>query len=128
VELPGEPIELDVDADRLGDVISNLVTNAVKHAAGATRVAVRLKQTSTGPIIEVEDDGQGIPLADLPFIFDRHRQVLRADDSGAVSDGLGLGLFIARQTVRAHGGQLSVESTPGVGTRFTISLARGRAR
>jgi signal transduction histidine kinase len=126
MELPGEPITLDVDPSRLSDVILNLLTNAIKHAAGATRVDVRLKLTSNGPVIEVEDDGRGIPPSELPFIFDRHHQVLRGDDAGVdASDGLGLGLFIARQTVLAHGGQLDVESMPGVRTRFTIRLPIG---
>jgi signal transduction histidine kinase len=122
IELPAAAVTSPVDPDRLGDVVLNLLTNAVRHATGATRINARLTISSNGPEIEVEDDGQGIPADDLPLIFDRHFQVLREDAHGDVSNGLGLGLFIAQQTVAAHGGDLDVESTLGVGTRFTIRL------
>jgi len=125
VELPMKAVTLDVDPALLGDVVLNLLTNAVRHATGATRIDVRLTLTANGPEIEVEDDGEGMPPDDLPYIFDRHYQVLRGDERGGVGDGLGLGLFIAQQTVAAHGGRLDVESTPGVGTRFTIRLPHG---
>jgi len=124
IDLPAEAVTAEVDSDRLGDVVLNLLTNAVKHATGATRIDARLTVTSHGPEIEVEDNGQGIPPDDLAHIFDRHYQVLRDDAQGDGSDGLGLGLFIAQQTVAAHGGRLDVESTLGVGTRFTIRLPR----
>lgn len=123
-ELPAEPVTLEADPDRLGEVVLNLLTNAVKHATGATRIDARLTITSNGPVIEVEDNGLGIPADDLPHIFTQHYQVLRDGEHGDSSDGLGLGLFIGQQTVTAHGGQLDVSSTPGVGTRFTIRLPR----
>jgi len=122
VELPAEAVTAAVDPDRLGDVVLNLLTNAMKHATGATRIDARLSVTANGPEIEVEDDGEGIPSDDLPHIFNRHYQVLRGDAHGGGPDGLGLGLFIAQQSVAAHGGRLDVESAPGVGTRFTIRL------
>jgi two-component system sensor histidine kinase VicK len=124
VELPAVAAMAEVDPHRLGDVILNLLTNAVNHATGATHIETRLTVRSNGVEIEVEDDGQGIPPDDLPHIFNRHYQVLRDDAHGRAGDGLGLGLFIAQQTVEAHGGHLDVESTPGVGTRFTIRLPR----
>jgi signal transduction histidine kinase len=120
--LPSEAITAEVDPDRLGEVVLNLLMNAVTHATGATRIDARLTATSDGIGIEVEDDGAGIPAEDLPHIFSRYYQALRDHAHGHTGDGLGLGLFIAQQLVTAHGGRLDVESTLGAGTRFTIHL------
>jgi signal transduction histidine kinase len=123
LHLPAETVPAEVDPNRLGEVVLNLLTNAIKHATGASRIDAWLAVTPDGVEIAVEDDGMGIPADDLPHIFNRHYQVLRDHAHGDATDGLGLGLFIAQQTVAAHGGHLDVESTPGVGTRFTIRLS-----
>jgi two-component system phosphate regulon sensor histidine kinase PhoR len=67
----------------------------------------------------VEDEGAGIPEASLPRIFDRYYRVSRPDSAAR---GLGLGLALVKSLVEAHGGAVRVESTPGVGSRFTVSL------
>jgi signal transduction histidine kinase len=110
------------DADRLSDVVLNLLINTIKHAQGTPHVNVRLRVQPDVTEIDVEDFGPGIPPDALTRIFDRHRQVLSDERTGSANSGLGLGLFIAQQTVAAHGGRLDVESTPGVGSRFTIRL------
>jgi anti-sigma regulatory factor (Ser/Thr protein kinase) len=125
--LPSEAITAEVDPDRLGEVVLNLLMNAVTHATGATRIDARLTATSDGIGIEVEDDGAGIPAEDLPHIFSRYYQALRDHAHGHTGDGLGLGLFIAQQLVTAHGGRLDVETTLGAGTRFTIGRGRRRS-
>jgi len=84
---------------------------------------LRAQSSPQGARIEVSDTGEGIPPEDLPYIFDRFWRGDRSRTrSGLGSGGSGLGLAITRQLVRAHGGRISVESTLGQGTTFTIEL------
>jgi two-component system OmpR family sensor kinase len=118
------------DKDRLAQVFTNLVDNALKHAPPAGKVTIRAQmiaektrnkagRTSMVEII-VTDTGPGIPPKDLEHIFERFYQV---DKSRAGKDrGIGLGLAIAKQIVEAHGGKINAESVIGLGTRFTVSL------
>jgi len=112
------------DAARLEQVVINLLVNAVKHAAGTPRVDVRVRREDEHAELVVEDYGPGIPAADLPQIFGSFYQVDRKDR--ASRGGMGLGLFIAKEIVDAHGGAISVESEVGKGTRFTVRLPLDR--
>lgn len=123
VDAPARAMMLDGDAGRLSEVVLNLLSNAITHAAGTPRIDVRLRGDRRGLALDVEDYGPGISPDSLPLIFEQHFRVLRADD-GVASKGLGLGLFIARQIVTAHRGRIDVESTLGAGTRFTVRLPR----
>ncbi|MBA2733744.1 MAG: response regulator [Acidobacteria bacterium] len=111
------------DADRLQQVIWNLLTNAVKFTPKGGRVQVRLERVNSHVEIIVGDTGQGIAPEFLPHVFDRFRQ---ADQSTTrTHGGLGLGLSIVRQLVEQHGGTVHVESEGvGQGTTFTIKLPR----
>ena len=100
----------------------NLVANATRFARSAIRI--RLREAGEGVIIEVEDDGPGIPGDELPHIFERFVQ---AGTSRERRGGSGLGLAIAREAVRLHGGLLTVVSESGKGTVFTIYLPVWRA-
>jgi signal transduction histidine kinase/tRNA A-37 threonylcarbamoyl transferase component Bud32 len=108
------------DRDRLLQVLSNLVTNAVQHAGPDARIALRAGRRDEMAAIEVHDDGAGIAPADLPHIFDRFYRS-RTEPGGA-----GLGLAIAASIVRAMGGRITVTSSPGEGTTFTVLLPAAR--
>jgi two-component system sensor histidine kinase BaeS len=117
----GRLTRVDADLDRMYQVLGNLVSNALRHTPSGGTVTLRAAPTSHGIRMQVQDTGVGIPSEDLPYIFDRFWRGDRSR-SHAGGAGSGLGLAIARQLVRQHGGTISVESQPGVGTTFTIEL------
>jgi signal transduction histidine kinase len=108
------------DRDRLRQAWANLVDNAIKYTPHGGRVDVEALQQGSGIEVRVADTGVGIPEHDLPRIFDR---LYRGDQSRATR-GLGLGLSLVRAYVEAHGGTVTVSSTPGSGATFTINLSR----
>ncbi|MET0144690.1 MAG: ATP-binding protein [Ilumatobacteraceae bacterium] len=118
-EVPGEAgaIELDVDAIRIGQVLGNLLANAVRHVDGGGHVTVAAAADGATVEIAVTDDGNGIT-GDPERIFDRFT---RSSDSV----GSGLGLTIARQLVEAHGGTLTAANVAAGGARFTVRLPAG---
>jgi len=112
------------DADRLAQVLRNLLGNALRHTPAGGLVTVQVRQLADQVQLQVADTGSGISPEDLPHIFDRF---YRSDKSRSrPGGGAGLGLAIARQLVSAHGGQIEVESTPGEGTTFTVTLPCSR--
>lgn len=113
------PVDLIVegDADRLEQLLNNLLDNALKHSAVGGQVVVKGTAAPGGvATVTVTDNGPGIPAADLPFVFERFYT------SRGSAGGTGLGLAIAREIARAHGGDISATSTPGVATTFTVAL------
>jgi two-component system, OmpR family, sensor kinase len=112
------------ERDRLLQVLSNLVTNAVLHAGEDARIRLRAGTRGETVAIEVSDNGRGIPSDELAFIFDRFysAQAPQPESGSSGSSGSGLGLAIAASIVRAMGGEITVESTPGYGTSFTVLL------
>ncbi|MFD5425456.1 sensor histidine kinase [Streptomyces sp. NPDC127084] len=114
--------ELDVHADpvRLRQVIGNLVSNAIRHTPKGGRVILRARGDGDHVVMDVTDNGSGIDAADLPHVFDRF---WRADKSrNRQTGGSGLGLAITRKLTEAHGGTVSVASTPDRGSVFTVRL------
>jgi signal transduction histidine kinase len=105
------------DPMRIEQVITNLLSNAVKYAAGAA-IDVRVESSETAAKLIVRDRGIGIPENRLDKIFDRFERAASSRHYG----GLGLGLYISRQIVEAHGGSISVTSCPGEGSTFTVEL------
>ncbi len=118
-DLPETLPVLKGDADRLAQVFTNLVDNALKHTPAGGRVVLAATETADGLQVTVADTGAGIPAADLSRIFERFYQV---DKSRARPGGVGLGLAITREIVHAHRGTITVESVVGLGTRFTVRL------
>jgi two-component system CheB/CheR fusion protein len=121
VNLQGDdaPIIVSGDARRIEQILLNLLVNAVTFSGGSGSIDVSLRHADQFAEVEVRDHGPGIPAHVLPHIFDRFYQV---DDERSAREGLGLGLFIAREIVNAHGGQIEAESTLGSGATFTVRL------
>jgi two-component system CheB/CheR fusion protein len=113
-----EPLVVAGDATRLSQVVLNLLTNAAKYAPDSPRIEVRLRREAGEATLEVQDYGPGIPAAALPHLFDRFYQAVRR----TAEDGLGVGLFITRELVQAHGGAIEVRTSEGEGTTFTVRL------
>jgi len=109
-----------VDADRTLQILGNLLDNALRHTPRGGHVAVHVHEPAGGLLtLEVADTGEGIPSEHLPHIFERFYRVDAARPRGA---GTGLGLAIVSQLARAQGGSVGVESTPGQGSVFKVSL------
>lgn len=109
------------DAVRLKQVVLNLGDNAVKYTPPGGRVTLALEADTRRAVLRVTDTGIGIPDRDLPRLFDR---LFRADAADRSARGAGLGLAIAKRIVDAHHGRIAVESTPGEGSTFTVTLPR----
>ncbi len=119
VDLPPDLPPVLADVDRLDRILTNLLSNAMKYSAPATPVEISAVQGEGEVITSVTDHGPGIPPEQLPRLFQRYA---RAQVSRGDREGLGLGLYITRQLVQAHGGRIWVESQVGVGSTFSFSL------
>ncbi len=121
-----EPMNVHADSDRIEQVISNLVDNAIKFCGSYGKLTLRTYSIPGNRIaVEVEDDGAGIDEKDLPHVFERFYTVDKAHTSGK---GTGLGLPIVRQILLQHGQDISVVSETGKGTKFTFTLQKGTAK
>jgi two-component system sensor histidine kinase BaeS len=114
------PVAVLADAGRLHQVITNLLTNALKFTPTGGRVTVQAGPAGPEAILQVTDTGAGIPVDELPKIFDRF---WRGRDAARVS-GSGIGLAVAAELARAHGGQLNARSEPAHGAQITLTLPR----
>ncbi|MBW1669396.1 MAG: HAMP domain-containing histidine kinase, partial [Deltaproteobacteria bacterium] len=114
-------LSLVADPSRIGQVLANLVDNAIKYTPENGRVDIEAYKSSEDIIISVKDTGSGISREDLPRIWDR---LYRGDQSRS-QRGLGLGLSLVKAIVAAHGGKVQVNSEPGRGSTFTITIPAG---
>lgn len=109
-----------MDAPKIGRVLSNLVSNALRHTPPGGEVQVLASRLAEGVRVQVSDSGEGIQAQDLPYVFERF---YRGEKSrNRATGGAGLGLAIARGIIEAHGGTIEVDSIPGQGTRFSFTL------
>ncbi len=123
VSLPA--VEVNIDRDRLQQVLTNLVSNAIKFSPKGGAVRVTLSRAKTGElVVSVSDTGPGIKAEDREMIFEKFRQGTSA--ANPLVKGTGLGLAIAKALVAEHGGSIGVESTVGVGSNFWFSLPKWR--
>ncbi len=109
------------DADRIAQVLSNLVGNALQHGSPTVPIVVESRIDGDAAVFAVRNEGPVIPATELAHLFEPFK---RGSHAGAAGGSMGLGLFIAREVVVAHGGTIEVESRAGVGTCFTVRLPR----
>ncbi len=124
-KLTEEVTEIRLDVRQIESVLENLIDNAIRYATGFSVITIRsfLDENKDKLLLEIEDDGCGIPENDLPRIFERFYRVDkgRSRESG----GTGLGLSIVRNAISLHGGEVKVRSEVSKGTTFSFSLSRG---
>ena len=121
-----EPVEASFDQTRIRQVAAILLDNAVKYTPEGGNVAVSVGKENGWAKLEVSDTGIGIPEEELPLVFERFHRADPARTQSGSQGGAGLGLSIARQIARAHGGEVRVRSVSEEGSTFTVELPRGR--
>ena len=119
-EYPITPIWVEIDTDKMTQVIDNILNNAIKYSPDGGRIKVGMRTTDAQLIISISDEGLGIPKKDLPRIFDRFYRVDKA--RSRAQGGTGLGLAIAKEIVKQHKGFIWAKSEYGKGSTFTIVL------
>ncbi|HET9452336.1 MAG TPA: PAS domain-containing sensor histidine kinase, partial [Aggregicoccus sp.] len=119
------PCEGAWDPGRISQVVQNLVTNALKHGAAGGPVTLRLVGEASGVRLSVHNQGEPIPAALLPQLFNPFRRGAGRSAASPVSEGLGLGLYIAQAVIAAHGGRIEAHSSAQAGTTFQVWLPLG---
>jgi CheY-like chemotaxis protein/nitrogen-specific signal transduction histidine kinase len=120
VKSPEKEIVMDYDPERLLQIVHNLLSNAIKFTPSGGRVVLQAVLQDSWLLLQVTDNGAGIPSADLPHIFDRFYQAKNLEK--AKTGGTGIGLALTRELVHLLGGDISVKSEPGKGTTFEVKL------
>ncbi len=123
LELEGDDADVAADADKLKQVLINLLDNAIKFSRPESQVRLAIANGDGGLRLTVADQGPGIDAADVPHLFERFYRGRSADGTA----GSGLGLAIARNIARLHGGDVTVDSAPDRGSKFTLSLPAAAA-
>jgi heavy metal sensor kinase len=119
ISIEAEPIEIIGDSERIAQVVTNLLTNAIQYNNSDGEVRAKLKSQNGLAVLTVADTGQGIAAEDLPRVFGRF---FRADQSRTGAGNAGLGLAISKAIIEAHGGTIEVASEENIGTTFTVRL------
>ncbi|MDT5786431.1 cell wall metabolism sensor histidine kinase VicK [Streptococcus pneumoniae] len=119
-DYPINSIWMEIDTDKMTQVVDNILNNAIKYSPDGGKITVRMKTTEDQMILSISDHGLGIPKQDLPRIFDRFYRVDRA--RSRAQGGTGLGLSIAKEIIKQHKGFIWAKSEYGKGSTFTIVL------
>ena len=119
-DYPVNSIWVEIDTDKMTQVIDNILNNAIKYSPDGGKITVSMKTTDTQLIVSISDQGLGIPKKDLPLIFDRFYRVDKA--RSRAQGGTGLGLSIAKEIVKQHNGFIWAKSEYAKGSTFTIVL------
>jgi signal transduction histidine kinase len=117
---PIAPVEIKGDRDKIGSVISNLISNAIKYSPKGDQVILNFKKYPNKLQLSIQDDGIGIANNDLNRLFERYYRV-ESKESQHIS-GFGIGLYLSSEIVKRHGGTLWVESEPGIGSTFYFTI------
>ena len=124
IGLSSKKIECEADAEKIKEVVRNLVSNSVKFSAAGTQIDIQLNEKFPLIYFRIKDQGIGIPQEEIPYIFEK---MYRASNSEKISvKGTGLGLYIVSRIIRAHGGRIKVKSEVGKGSEFLIILPKNR--
>nr|WP_245840092.1 ATP-binding protein [Sutcliffiella horikoshii] len=118
--------DIQMDVDRMEQVMTNLVDNAIRHTADDGTITIHAKLINNGVKIDVKDSGHGIPEEDLPFVFERFYKADKARTRGRA--GTGLGLAIVKNIIEAHRGTISVHSKENEGTTFSMYIPQKHAQ
>lgn len=119
-DLPSTPVGVDADVDRIGQVLANLLSNAIEHTPAGGTITTTVSRELDRAVVEVSDTGTGISPEHLPHVFQRF---YRADPARSHTRGSGVGLTISRAIVKQHGGQIGASSAgEGMGATVTIHL------
>ena len=120
--ITGEKLLIKADKDRIGQVLTNLITNAIKFSTDNKKIIVKTKHTNKNVVVSVQDFGIGIPQEKQDRIFERFFQITGRNNVRHSSSGLGLGLYISSKIIHQHKGKIWVKSIEGKGSTFYISL------
>lgn len=112
------------DAGRIGQVLSNLLNNAVQHGSATSSISITVRGETNEVVLQVHNLGPPIQPANLPGLFDPYKRLHGGEATGALASSLGLGLYIVERIVAAHGGVIHVTSSADAGTYFTVRLPR----
>jgi signal transduction histidine kinase len=125
-EAGNEPLEADIDPERVSQVLLNLLSNARKYSPAGAPITVQVQQRGAEAVISVRDQGIGIPAEQIPRIAEQFYRVPGIDEQVSTSTGLGLGLYLARTIVEQHEGRLEIQSREGQGSTFSFILPLAR--
>lgn len=122
-----EPVYVDVDADRIGQALNNYISNAFKYSGSSQPIRVHVTVSEDQARVEVSDKGVGIPAVELEHIWERLYRVGGIEHQSGSRVGLGLGLYISRDIIERHGGEVGVDSALGQGSTFWFTLPLAQA-
>jgi two-component system sensor histidine kinase VicK len=118
--ITGDPIQVNIDSDKIGSVISNLLSNALKYSTPDTTIEIRCEKTGDFAKISIKDEGSGIKLSDQERLFERFYRVESTDNK--MISGFGIGLYLCAEIIQRHGGEIGVNSEINQGSTFYFLL------